>query len=138
MGPLTGLRVIEFAGLGPAPFAAMLLADMGADVVRLERRQSDNLLGIEYDVLNRGKRSVAVDLKTPEGIATALELLSKADVLMEGFRPGVMERLGLGPDACWQANPALVYARMTGWGQDGPLAQSAGHDINYILRSVEP
>ena len=135
MGPLTGLRVIEFAGLGPAPFAAMLLADMGADVVRLERRQSDNLLGIEYDVLNRGKRSVAVDLKTPEGIATALELLSKADVLIEGFRPGVMERLGLGPDACWQANPALVYARMTGWGQDGPLAQSAGHDINYIALS---
>ncbi|MGQ7843877.1 CaiB/BaiF CoA transferase family protein [Granulosicoccus sp. 3-233] len=135
MGPLTGLRVIEFAGLGPAPFAAMLLADMGADVVRLERQQSDNLLGIDYDVLNRGKRAVAVDLKTPDGIATALELLSRADVLIEGFRPGVMERLGLGPEVCWQVNPALVYGRMTGWGQDGPLARSAGHDINYIAIS---
>ena len=135
MGPLKGLRVIEFAGLGPAPFAAMLLADMGADVVRLERRQSDNLLGIEYDVLNRGKRSVAVDLKTSDGVHTALELLAHADVLIEGFRPGVMERLGLGPDVCWQANPALVYARMTGWGQEGPLAGSAGHDINYVALS---
>lgn len=135
MGPLKGLRVIEFAGLGPGPFAAMLLADMGADVVRLERSQSDNVLGIEYDVLNRGKRSVAVDLKTPEGVGTALELLSHADVLIEGFRPGVMERLGLGPEACWQTNPVLVYGRMTGWGQTGPLAKSAGHDINYIALS---
>lgn len=135
MGPLKGLRVIEFAGLGPAPFAAMLLADMGADVVRLERCVSDNLLGIEYDVLNRGKRSVAVDLKSPQGLDVALELLSCADVLIEGFRPGVMERLGLGPEACWEANPALIYARMTGWGQDGPLASSAGHDINYIALS---
>ena len=135
MGPLKGLRVIEFAGLGPGPFAAMLLADMGADVVRLERSQSENLLGIEYDVLNRGKRSVAVDLKIPEDVATALELLSKADVLIEGFRPGVMERLGLGPDVCWRTNPTLVYGRMTGWGQDGPLAKSAGHDINYIALS---
>lgn len=135
MGPLTGLRVIEFAGLGPGPFAAMLLADMGADVVRLEREQGDNLLGVDYDVLNRGKRSVAVDLKTPEGIDTALALLAHADILIEGFRPGVMERLGLGPEVCWQANPALVYGRMTGWGQDGPLAESAGHDINYIALS---
>ena len=130
MGPLRGLRVIEFAGLGPAPFASMLLADMGADVVRLERRQGENLLGIDYDVLNRGKRSVTADLKTPEGVGIALELLSHADVLIEGFRPGVMERLGLGPDVCWQANPALVYGRMTGWGQDGPLSHCAGHDIN--------
>ena len=135
MGPLKGLRVVEFAGLGPAPFAAMLLADMGADVVRLERRQGDNLLGIDYDVLNRGKRSVAVDLKSEQGFETALELLSRADVLIEGFRPGVMERLELGPEDCWEANPALVYARMTGWGQDGPLASSAGHDINYIALS---
>jgi len=135
MGPLKGLRVIEFAGLGPGPFAAMLLADMGADVVRLERRQADNLLGIDYDILNRGKRSVAVDLKTPEGIETALELLSHADVLIEGFRPGVMERLGLSPEVCWQVNPKLVYGRMTGWGQDGPLAASAGHDINYVALS---
>ena len=135
MGPLKGLRVVEFAGLGPAPFAAMLLSDMGADVVRLERSQGDNLLGIEYDVLNRGKRSVAVDLKSEQGFETALELLSRADVLIEGFRPGVMERLELGPEDCWEANPALVYARMTGWGQEGPLASSAGHDINYIALS---
>ena len=135
MGPLKGLRVIEFAGLGPGPFAAMLLADMGADVVRLDRRQSQNLLGIKYDVLNRGKRSVEVDLKTSAGVGTALELLTHADVLIEGFRPGVMERLGLGPDMCWQKNPTLVYGRMTGWGQDGPLASSAGHDINYIALS---
>eukprot|EP00095_Tigriopus_kingsejongensis_P004850 snap_masked-scaffold1_size3401120-processed-gene-1.35 protein:Tk04850 transcript:snap_masked-scaffold1_size3401120-processed-gene-1.35-mRNA-1 annotation:"carnitine dehydratase" len=108
---------------------------MGADVVRLERRQGDNLLGIDYDVLNRGKRSVAVDLKSEQGFETALELLSRADVLIEGFRPGVMERLELGPEDCWEANPALVYARMTGWGQDGPLASSAGHDINYIALS---
>ncbi|MGB0867366.1 MAG: CaiB/BaiF CoA transferase family protein [Granulosicoccaceae bacterium] len=135
MGPLEGLRVVEFAGLGPAPFAAMLLADMGADVVRLERQDADNLLGIDYDLLNRGKRSVAVDLKSEEGYALASELLSRADVLIEGFRPGVMERLELGPAECWEANPALVYARMTGWGQDGPLASSAGHDINYIALS---
>ena len=135
MGPLKGLRVIEFAGLGPGPFAAMLLADMGADVVRLDRHQSENLLGIEYDVLNRGKRSVAVDLKTSAGVATALDLLSNADVLIEGFRPGVMERLGLGPEVCWRKNPMLIYGRMTGWGQDGPLANSAGHDINYIALS---
>ena len=135
MGPLNGLRVIEFAGLGPAPFAAMLLADMGADVVRLERSESDNLLGVDYDVLNRGKRSVAVDLKSQQGLETALELLSRADVLIEGFRPGVMERLGLGPAESLEANPALIYARVTGWGQDGPLANSAGHDINYIALS---
>lgn len=135
MGPLKGLRVIEFAGLGPAPFTAMLLADMGADVVRLERSSNDNLLGIDYDVLNRGKRSVAVDLKSAQGLETALKLASCADVLIEGFRPGVMERLQLAPEICWQSNPALVYARMTGWGQNGPLAESAGHDINYIALS---
>ena len=135
MGPLKGLRVIEFAGLGPAPFAAMLLADMGADVVVLERSQGDSLLGIDYDVLKRGKRSVCADLKTEEGLQVAQQLVSCASVLIEGFRPGVMERLGLGPEACWKDNPALVYARMTGWGQTGPLAESAGHDINYIALS---
>lgn len=135
MGALKGLRVVEFAGLGPAPFAGMLLADMGADVVRLERNNSDNLLGIHYDVLNRGKRSVTADLKSPQGLNTALTLLSSADVLIEGFRPGVMERLGLGPAEIWTINAALVYARMTGWGQDGPLCGSAGHDINYIALS---
>ncbi|MFK7993755.1 MAG: CaiB/BaiF CoA transferase family protein [Granulosicoccus sp.] len=135
MGPLKGLRVVEFAGLGPAPFAAMLLADMGADVVRVERPQSDTFLNIDYDVLNRGKRSVAVDLKSDEGFQLAFELISHADVLIEGFRPGVMEKLALGPEYCLEANSALVYARMTGWGQDGPLATSAGHDINYIALS---
>ncbi len=135
MGPLSGLRVIEVAGLGPGPFCAMLLADMGADVVRLEREGAANLLGIEYDVLNRGKRSVAVDLKRETGRATALDLIAKADVLIEGFRPGVMERLGLGPDVCLERNRALIYARMTGWGQSGPLSQAAGHDINYIALS---
>lgn len=135
MGPLKGLRVVEFAGLGPAPFAAMLLADMGADVVLLERAQGDNLLGIDYDICKRGKRSVSADLKTDQGFERARELVSHADVLIEGFRPGVMERLALGPEACWECNPALVYARMTGWGQDGPLASSAGHDINYISLS---
>ncbi len=135
MGPLKGLRVVEFAGLGPAPFAAMLMADMGADVVLLERSTGDNLLGIDYDVLKRGKRSVSADLKTAQGFEVAKQLVSCADVLIEGFRPGVMERLRLGPEAFREANPALVYARMTGWGQDGPLAQSAGHDINYIALS---
>ncbi len=135
MGPLQGLRVVEFAGIGPAPFCAMLLADLGADVVRIERISAANLLGVEYDVLNRGKRSVAVDLKSDDGLATALELVEAADVLIEGFRPGVMERLGLAPDVCWQRNAALVYGRMTGWGQTGPLAQAAGHDINYIALS---
>lgn len=135
MGPLKGLRVVEFAGLGPAPFAGMLLADMGADVVLLERSQDDNLLGIDYDVLKRGKRSVSADLKTDEGLGLAQEFIAFADVLIEGFRPGVMERLTLGPEVCWETNPALVYARMTGWGQDGPLASSAGHDINYIALS---
>jgi alpha-methylacyl-CoA racemase len=123
---------VELAGLGPAPFCAMLLADMGADVVRVERPEGDNLLGLEYDILARGRRSVAVDLKTPRGVETVLGLVEKADMLIEGFRPGVMERLGLGPDVCFRRNERLIYGRMTGWGQDGPLAQAAGHDINYI------
>ncbi len=132
MGPLKGIRIVEMAGIGPGPFCAMLLADMGADVVRVEREDNTSLLGLDYDILNRGRRSVAADLKTPEGVDRVLKLVEKADGLIEGFRPGVMERLGLGPDVCHQRNPRLVYGRMTGWGQDGPLAKAAGHDINYI------
>ncbi len=135
MGPLEGVRVIEIAGIGPGPFAAMMLADMGAEVLRIDRAQ--NVHGGDpahppFDVLNRSRRSIGVDHKHPEGVETVLRLASKADALIEGFRPGVMERLGLGPEICLARNPALVYGRMTGWGQAGPLAQAAGHDINYI------
>lgn len=135
MGPLEGVKVIEIAGIGPGPLAAMLLADMGADVIRVDRAQS--VMGGDpaappVDVLNRGRRSIGVDLKHPDGIETILKMVEKADVLIEGFRPGVTERLGIGPDVCAARNPGLVYGRMTGWGQDGPLAQAAGHDINYI------
>ena len=132
MGPLNGYRIVEMAGLGPAPFCAMLLSDMGADVVRIDREGGSNPLDLEIDVLNRGRRSVALNLKTPEGIATALALITRADAVIEGYRPGVMERLGLGPEECLAKNPRLVYGRMTGWGQSGPLAHAAGHDINYI------
>ncbi len=134
-GPLHGIRVIEIAGIGPGPFAAMVLADLGADVVRIDRAGAvnpDTPRGASLDLLNRGRRSVGVDLKNPEGVATVLRLVESADVLTEGFRPGVMERLGLGPDVCLERNPKLVYGRMTGWGQEGPMAQAAGHDINYI------
>lgn len=132
-GPLVGVKVIEMAGKGPAPFCAMLLADMGADVIRIDRpaplgREHDNYV----DPQLRGRRSVAVDLKNPDGVEVVLKLVEKADVLIEGFRPGVMERLGLGPDDCHVRNAKLVYGRVTGWGQDGPLAQVAGHDLNYI------
>ncbi len=131
MGPLQGIRVLEFAGIGPGPFCAMLLADMGADVVRIDRASS--AWGrAPADPLLRGRRSIAVDLKSPDGIEAVLKLVEGADALIEGFRPGVMERLGLGPDVCLARNPKLVYGRMTGWGQDGPMAQAAGHDINYI------
>lgn len=129
-GPLAGVKVIEFAGIGPGPFCCMLLSDMGADVVRVDRAGGRNLG--KYDVAGRGRRSVNLDLKQPGDVATALKLISKADILIEGFRPGVMERLGLGPTAAHAANPRLIYGRMTGWGQTGPLAQTAGHDINYI------
>jgi alpha-methylacyl-CoA racemase len=127
--------MIEIAGIGPGPFAAMMLADMGAEVLRVDRTES--VTGGDPDVpsldfLARGRRSVAVDLKNPEGVATVLRLVDRADALLEGFRPGVMERLGLGPEVCLERNPQLVYGRMTGWGQDGPLSQAAGHDINYI------
>jgi len=129
-GPLTGLKIIEFAGIGPGPFCAMLLSDMGAEVIRIDRYGAQG--GSKFDVTARGRRSVALNLKSPEGVETALELISKADALLEGFRPGVMERLGLGPDVCLARNEKLVYGRMTGWGQTGPLATAAGHDINYI------
>jgi acetyl-CoA hydrolase len=134
VGPLAGLRVLEIAGLGPAPFCAMLLADLGADVVLVDRMvaNSENVDLGAAAITNRGKRSIAVNLKDPAGIATVLDLAAVSDVLIEGMRPGVMERLGLGPDACLERNPALVYGRMTGWGQDGPLSQAAGHDLNYI------
>lgn len=135
MGVLSGYKVVEFAGIGPAPMCAMLLSDMGAEVLRIDRAEDANL-GIpteaKYGVLNRGRRSVAIDLKKKEGAEVALKLIEKADALIEGFRPHVMERLGLGPDVCMARNPKLVFGRMTGWGQDGPLAHAAGHDINYI------
>lgn len=137
-GVLDGLRVIELAGFGPAPFCAMLLADMGADVVRVERAHAPQR-GIptdpRFEVLNRNRRSVSLDLKSDEGLQTLLALVDRADVLVEGFRPGVMERLGAGPQVCHARHPALVYGRVTGWGQDGPLAQQAGHDINFIALS---
>ncbi len=138
MGPLQGIKVIEMQGIGPGPFAAMVLADLGADVVRIDRAQSvrgGDPARPPGDLLARGRRSVGVDLKHREGVETALRLIESADVLIEGFRPGVMERLGLGPDVCLARNPGLVYGRMTGWGQEGPIAQAAGHDINYIALS---
>ena len=130
-GPLHGVRVVEIASLAPGPFAGCLLADMGADVVRVDRREA---VGIDTGqlLLGRGRRSVAADLKHPDGVDVVLRLVERADLLIEGFRPGVMERLGLGPDVCLGRNPALVYGRMTGFGQEGPLARAAGHDINYI------
>ncbi|HVC43342.1 MAG TPA: CaiB/BaiF CoA-transferase family protein [Candidatus Binataceae bacterium] len=138
MGTLSGFKIVEFAGIGPAPMCAMLLADMGAEVLRLDRAEDANLgisMDSKFNLLGRGRRSVAIDLKRPEGRATALKLVEQADALLEGFRPGVMERLGLGPDECLKRNAKLVYGRMTGWGQEGPLAHAAGHDINYIALS---
>ena len=135
MGALSGIRIIEMAGIGPAPFCGMLLADMGADVLRVDRLMGADL-GIpmppQYDLLNRNKRSVAVDLKSPDGRQTVLRLITGAHALIEGFRPGVMERLALGPEVCLEANQLLVYGRMTGWGQFGPLSQAAAHDVNYL------
>ncbi len=133
-GPLAGATVIELAGLGPGPFAAMLLADLGADVVRVDRPGTTSDDARLY-VMHRGRRSVTVDLKQPDGREVVLRLVERADALIEGHRPGVMERLGLGPHDCHARNPRLVYGRMTGWGQDGPLAHSAGHDIDYIALS---
>jgi alpha-methylacyl-CoA racemase len=137
-GPLTGVRVLELAGIGPGPFCGMLLADMGADVLRVDRLEGTDLglpLDPKFDVMARGRRSIALDLKQPQAVEIVLALAEKADALIEGFRPGVTERLGLGPEACFARNPRLVYGRVTGWGQDGPLAQAAGHDINYIAIS---
>ncbi|MFQ5523749.1 MAG: CaiB/BaiF CoA transferase family protein [Acidimicrobiia bacterium] len=137
-GPLTGIRVVEMAGLGPAPFCGMLLADLGAEVVRVDR--ADRVVGkhtssTRYDLMNRGKRSIGVDLRAETGAEVVLRLVETADALIEGFRPGVMERRGLGPDVCLERNPHLVYGRMTGWGQEGPFAPMAGHDIDYIAVS---
>jgi len=138
MGPLAGITIIELAGIGPGPFAAMLLSDMGANIIRIDRAAGDEPgIRVPYrmNVMNRGRRSVAVNLKSPAGVETVLKLIEKADGLIEGFRPGVTERLGLGPDTCLARNPRLVYGRMTGYGQDGPMASVAGHDINYIALS---
>ena len=135
MGPLRGLKIIELAGIGPCPMCAMLLAELGADIVRVDRL-ADSGLGIdmapEHHLLNRSRPSIAIDLKHPSGTATVLRLVERADALIEGFRPGVTERLGLGPEECAARNPRLVYGRVTGWGQEGPLARAAGHDLNYI------
>jgi alpha-methylacyl-CoA racemase len=135
MGPLAGITVVEIAGIGPGPFCAMMLADMGAEVIRVDR--AENVSGGDpanppADLNNRGRRSIGVDLKNPDGVAVVLDLVEQADALIEGFRPGVAERLGIGPEDCLARNPRIVYGRMTGWGQDGPLAGAAGHDINYI------
>lgn len=132
---LDGIRIIEIEGLGPGPFAAMTLADLGADVITIHRKGKSGPVTTEASVLDRGKRSIALDLKDPADMATARQLIAGADALIEGFRPGVMERLGLGPEACHADNPALVYGRMTGWGQTGPRAETAGHDLNYISQS---
>ena len=134
-GPLSGVKVVELAGIGPGPFCGMLLADMGADVLRVDRLEPSDLglpLEPQFDIVARGRRSIGLDLKRPQSIEIVMALVAKADVLIEGFRPGVTERLGLGPDACLERNRRLIYGRVTGWGQDGPLAQAAGHDINYI------
>ncbi|MCW2867759.1 MAG: carnitine dehydratase [Marmoricola sp.] len=131
-GPLRGTKVVELAGIGPGPHACMILADLGADVIRVERPGGQPLTGGPHDLLNRGRPSVALDLKDPEAVATVLDLVAGADVLVEGLRPGTTERLGLGPEECHARNPRLVYGRMTGWGQDGPLAKVAGHDMNYV------
>ena len=134
-GPLDGFRIVEMGGIGPAPFAGALLGDLGADVLRIDRIAKPGAepdKSPRFDFYNRNKRSVAFDLKQPQAVAAVLDLVAKADALIEGFRPLVMERLGLGPDICHRINPRLVYARMTGWGQQGPIAQEAGHDINYL------
>ena len=133
-GPLRGVRILEIAGIGPGPFAAMMLADMGAEVVRVDRVQAvrDGATGPHWDVMLRGRHNIALDLKHPDGVETLLSLVERADAVIEGFRPGVMERLGVGPEVCLARNPKLVFGRMTGWGQEGPYANSAGHDINYI------
>ena len=134
MGPLKGIKIIEMAGIGPGPFCGMVLADLGAEVIRVDRASAKGT-GSRQEASNRGKKSIAVDLKSKEGVEIVLKLVQESDAIFEGFRPGVMERLGLGPEECMELNDSLVYGRMTGWGQDGPLANAAGHDINYISLS---
>lgn len=137
-GPLAGLRILELGGVGPAPFCCMLLADLGADVIRIDRPPGYDggaPVDARFQLLHRGRRSVALDLKQPEAVSAVLRLVARADALVEGFRPGVAERMGLGPQACLAANPRLVYGRMTGWGQEGPMADAPGHDINYIAHT---
>jgi alpha-methylacyl-CoA racemase len=131
MGPLKGITVLEFSGIGPGPYCGMLLADMGADVIRLSRVDDKDSYN-KFDIHNRSKRTIVADLKNLESVREILKLISSVDVLFEGFRPGVMEKLGLGPEDCLKLNKALVYGRMTGWGQEGPMSKKAGHDINYI------
>jgi alpha-methylacyl-CoA racemase len=135
MGPLKGVKILEIASIGPGPFAAMMLSDMGAEVLRIDRiiqeRESD-IDEADKDILNRGRKSISIDLKNPVGVEVVLRLAERSDAIIEGFRPGVMERLGLGPEVCFKRNPRLVYGRVTGWGQEGPMALTAGHDINYI------
>lgn len=135
MGPLKGVKVIEVGGIGPGPLCAMMLSDMGAEIVRIERKGQLTLTAPKYDVLTRNRRSISIDLRKSEAISVVLKMVEQAHALQEGFRPGVMEKLGLGPDVCLARNPRLVYGRMTGWGQEGPLAGAAGHDINYISLS---
>ncbi len=132
MGPLKGVKIVEVGGIGAAPFAGMMLSDMGADIVRVERKGHKSKLGSKFEFMLRGRRSIGVDLKRPEGVETVLRLASQGEALLEGFRPGAMEKMGLGPDICMKRNPRLVYGRMTGWGQEGPLSHAAGHDINFI------
>ena len=134
MGPLKGIKVIEFSGIGPGPFCGMLLADLGADVIRISRKDAEGMEN-KFDIHNRSKRTIVADLKNKKSVDEILKLISQVDVIFEGFRPGVMEKLGLGPDVCLEINPKLVYGRMTGWGQDGPMSKMAGHDINYISLS---
>lgn len=135
MGPLKGLKIIEIGGIGPSPFCGMMLSDMGAEVIRIEKQGQFKRVNPRYDVLTRNRRSLMVDMKNPAGIDVVLRMIEQADALQEGFRPGVMEQLGLGPEVCLDRNPRLVYGRMTGWGQQGPLSHVAGHDINYIALS---
>ncbi len=134
-GPLTGVKIVEVGGIGPGPFCAMMLSDMGAEVIRVERLGHQGLADPIYEVMHRNRRSIIIDLKKPEGVEAILKIVEQVDALQEGFRPGVMERLGLGPDVCLSRNPRLIYGRMTGWGREGPLASASGHDINYISLS---
>jgi len=135
MGPLNGVKIIEVGGIGPGPFCGMMLSDMGAEIIRVERKGGLSLSDPKYDLLTRNRKSISINLRDQQGVETLLKMIEQVDALQEGFRPGVMEKLGIGPDDCLKRNPRLVYGRMTGWGQEGPLARAAGHDINYIALS---